>query len=175
MATLGNAFLFLLFVSLTYAADIHIKDFGAKGDGKTDASPAFRKAWAVACSSHTPVTIYVPRKRYLLSQVIFKGPCLNSGITFRIDGILVAPDYKKMGSIDNWVIFDNVDGVTIIGGYLDGQGSSLWACKGTGHACPAGASVRHTSLLNHVPTTFLYHSHCAFHFYRHLESLIRKM
>ncbi|PIA50466.1 hypothetical protein AQUCO_01300893v1 [Aquilegia coerulea] len=145
MTMLRNvALLFLFFISLLssiHALDINVADFGAKGDGKTDASPAFLEAWNVACSSLTPTTIYVPRKRYFLSQAIFLGPCLNSGITFRIEGILAAPNYKTMASIENWVTFDKVEGVTVIGGFLDARGSSLWACKDTNKDCPDGAST----------------------------------
>ncbi|KAF5202804.1 Polygalacturonase [Thalictrum thalictroides] len=145
MTMLRNVSLLLLFFislpSSIYALDINVTDFGAKGDGKTDASPAFLKAWKIACSSLTPTTIYVPRKRYFLSQTIFQGPCMNSGITFRIEAILTAPDYKNMGSIETWVMFDKVEGVTVVGGFLDGRGSSLWACKATDKPCPAGAST----------------------------------
>ncbi|KAF9615769.1 hypothetical protein IFM89_026370, partial [Coptis chinensis] len=88
-----------------------------------------------------PTTIYVPRRRFLLGQITFEGPCTNSGITLRIDGILVSPAYEKMGSAKYWMLFDKVEGVNITGGFLDGQGSSLWSCKGVaGQDCPVGAT-----------------------------------
>lgn len=133
--------LFIPFLLSSINADISVADFGAKGDGKIDDNHAFLGAWTAACNSLNPITIYVPRKRYLLSPIVFEGPCKNSGITFRLEGILVAPDYKKMGSSENWLMFDRVEGVSVIGGYLDGQGTSLWACKGVKKDCPAGASV----------------------------------
>jgi hypothetical protein len=38
-------------------------------------------------------------------------------------------------------LFEDVGGVSIIGGFLDGQGTSLWDCKRTSESCPIGASV----------------------------------
>ncbi|OVA14962.1 Glycoside hydrolase [Macleaya cordata] len=138
-------FIIILFLSMMINADHtnmiinNVADFGAKGDGKTDASRAFLRAWAASCSSMEPSTVYVPRKKYLLSQTIFRGPCKNSKITFRIDGILIAPDFKKMGSsVENWLMFDVVEGVSVIGGFLDGQGSSLYACKAKKQGCLEG-------------------------------------
>lgn len=126
--------------------DLNVADFGAKGDGKTDASESFLKAWSAACASRAPTTIVVPRKRYLLGPVVFQGPCENSAITIRMDdAILVAPNYQKLGTLDSWLTFTGVQGVSIVGGYIDGQGSSLWACKNSGKNCPYGASVRSSS------------------------------
>ncbi|XP_042483416.1 polygalacturonase-like [Macadamia integrifolia] len=135
---------FLFLLSLTNAIDLNvITDFGAKGDGKTDVNKAFSSAWAAACKSSEASTIHIPHKgRFLLSPIEFQGPCNNSKITFLMDGILVAPDYKKMESSENWIMFYGVDGVSITGrGYLDGQGTSLWECKAAGNNdCPTGAA-----------------------------------
>ncbi|XP_077211822.1 polygalacturonase-like [Tasmannia lanceolata] len=133
-------FLSFSFLQLQANGDLNVEDFGAKGDGQTDAGQAFLKAWALACESTTPMTIYVPRKRYLLRPVVFQGPCNNTRIIFNMEGILMAPDYNAMGTIDTWLMFDDVEGVSIIGGYLDGQGSSLWACKASGKVCPSGST-----------------------------------
>ncbi|XP_058103663.1 polygalacturonase-like [Magnolia sinica] len=129
-----------LFISVN--GDLSVTDYGAIGDGKTDASQSFLKAWTAACHSSEPTTIYVPRKRYQLRPVIFQGPCNNTSITIRVDGILVAPNYQEMGIVDNWIMFSGVQGVSINGngGYLDGQGLGLWACKAAGHVCPAGTT-----------------------------------
>ncbi|XP_042483410.1 polygalacturonase-like [Macadamia integrifolia] len=129
---------FLLLSSLN-ASTINIIDHGARGDGITDVSQAFLAAWAIACKSSQPTTIYVPPKRFFTSPIVFQGPCKNSRITFQMEGTLVAPDYKKMESSTNWLMFHGVQGVSIIGGYLDGRGTSLWACKAAGRNCPAGA------------------------------------
>ncbi|KAL5997965.1 hypothetical protein ACLOJK_008899 [Asimina triloba] len=122
---------------------ISVADFGAKGDGKTDATQAFLQAWSAACTSTQPTTFLVPaRNKYLLGPVELKGPCNNTGITIRIEGILVAPpDYRQMQSEDYWIRFSNVQGVSVIGGYLNGQGLRLWACKAAAAPnCPSGTT-----------------------------------
>ncbi|RZC91097.1 hypothetical protein C5167_028933 [Papaver somniferum] len=106
----------------------NVANFGAKADGKTDSSKAFLKAWEISCNSSEPSTIYdrvkVPK------------------ITFQIDGILIAPDFKQMQpSVENWLKFDRVKGVSIIGGVLDGRGSSLYSCKLAKKACPRGPTT----------------------------------
>ncbi|KDO74904.1 hypothetical protein CISIN_1g046693mg [Citrus sinensis] len=120
--------IFLLILSINLHASSattennSVLSFGAKGN-----------AWAAACASTESATIYVPRGRYLLGSVAFKGECKSSDITFRIDGTLVAPaDYSVLGQSDNWLSFEGVSSVSIIGGALDAKGSSLWACKGAG-------------------------------------------
>ncbi|KAL5852551.1 hypothetical protein ACOSQ3_007669 [Xanthoceras sorbifolium] len=116
--------------------------FGAKGNGVTDSTRAFISAWAAACASTGPTRIYVPKGRYLLGSLAFKGDCKSSDITLRIDGTLIAPaEYGVLGQVKNWLSFDRVNGVSIIGGALDAKGSSLWACKAAGTNCPDGATT----------------------------------
>lgn len=124
------------------ATQYSITTFGAKPDGKTDSSKAFTAAWAQACGSKKASNIYVPNGKYYVRKVAFLGPCNNNAIKLRIDGTLVAPsDYNVLGSDGNWLIFEHINGVTVSGGTLDGQGTGLWACKASGKSCPAGATV----------------------------------
>ncbi|CAL1377160.1 unnamed protein product [Linum trigynum] len=117
-----------------------VSTYGAKADGKTDSTSAFLSAWNKACSSPSPSTVYVPPGRFYLKNVAFQGPCKTNSIMFRIDGTLVAPsDYSVIAKIGNWIMFRHVNGVTISGGTLDGQGASLWSCKAAGKSCPDGA------------------------------------
>ncbi|TXG71864.1 hypothetical protein EZV62_000443 [Acer yangbiense] len=53
----------------------NVLSFGARGNGVTDSTQAFINAWATACASTEPTTIYVPKGRYLLGPVAFKGGC----------------------------------------------------------------------------------------------------
>ncbi|XP_065864289.1 polygalacturonase-like [Euphorbia lathyris] len=116
-----------------------IVTYGAKADGKTDSSKAFVAAWEIACGSAKPATIYVPNGKFYVSKVAFLGPCNNNAIQLRIDGTLVASsDYSS--SLENWLIFEHVNGVTVSGGILDAQGTGLWNCKASGKTCPAGAT-----------------------------------
>ncbi|XP_031252116.1 polygalacturonase-like [Pistacia vera] len=132
-----------LFTSLCYATqNYNVLKFGAKGNGVTDSTQAFIKAWAAACGSEESTTIYVPKGRHLLGSMAFKGDCKNSDITIRIDGTLVAPsDYHVLGQSDNWLSFERVSGVSIIGGALDAKGTALWNCKAKGTNCPNGATT----------------------------------
>lgn len=123
------------------AVTYNVVNLGAKGDGKTDSTKAFLHAWTAACASASPATIYVPPGRYFLRNAVFSG-CKNHAITFRIDATLVAPaDYRVIGNAGNWLAFEDVTGVSILGGILDGQGTGLWACKNSGKSCPSGATT----------------------------------
>ena len=120
----------------------NVQSYGAKPDGSTDSTKAFLAAWADACGSSAPATLYVPAGRFSLGKVEFQGPCKSSAIEVSIDGTLLAPsDYSVIGDEKNWIIFEHVDGVTVSGGVLDGQGKGLWSCKSSGKKCPTGATV----------------------------------
>ncbi|KAL7618668.1 polygalacturonase [Lactuca sativa] len=121
---------------------INIVNLGAIADGKTDSTLPFQSAWASACSSSKPVTIYVPSGRFFIRSAYFQGErCSNKAINFRIDGTLLAPtDYGKSSS-DVWIKFEKATGVSISGGTLDGRGTNLWACKASSSSCPTGANT----------------------------------
>ncbi|KDP29566.1 hypothetical protein JCGZ_19279 [Jatropha curcas] len=92
----------------------NIVRYGAKPDGQTDSSKALLAAWTQACASTEAATI---------------------------DGTLSAPsDYNVIGNSEEWIAFRHVNGVTVSGGILDGQGSGLWSCKNSGKSCPNGAT-----------------------------------
>lgn len=136
-------FIVLVWLCPYWAAAVtyNVVNLGAKGDGKTDSTKAFLHAWTAACASASPATIYVPPGRYFLRNAVFSG-CKNHAITFRIDATLVAPaDYRVIGNAGNWLAFEDVTGVSILGGILDGQGTGLWACKNSGKSCPSGATT----------------------------------
>ncbi|KAL4336425.1 hypothetical protein AHAS_Ahas12G0008900 [Arachis hypogaea] len=144
---LVHYFLFTLKTTIASYDDqtLNVIDFGAKPGGEIDSSRAFLDAWESACNTITPSTIYVPQGRFLIGKVVFKGSheyCKSNGITMKIDGALVAPsNYDDIGNDGNWLLFDDVNGVSIIGGVLDGQGNGLWACKRFGKRnCPMGAT-----------------------------------
>ncbi|XP_027166532.1 polygalacturonase-like [Coffea eugenioides] len=125
--------------SVTY----NVQSYGAKSHGRSDSTNSFLSAWAAACASVAPATIYVPPGRFLVGGASFWGQnCKNNAITIRIDGTLVAPsDYNVLGHSGNWLKFETVNGLSIYGGTLDGQGTGLWACKNSGKHCPQGATT----------------------------------
>ncbi|XP_022858843.1 polygalacturonase-like [Olea europaea var. sylvestris] len=153
------AFLFIFFSPpLAIAVRYNVLTFGAKPDGVTDSTIAFLKAWSAACDSQNPATIYVPPAgTYLLKSAQFRGPCKNKAITIHIDSTLVAPlDYNVIGNNGNyWLLFERVDGISIRGGILDGQGNGLWACKKSGKNCPSGATTLGISNSKNVEITGL--------------------
>lgn len=147
----------LLFLNLFLAlssdamAAYNIINFGAKPDGRTDSAKAFLRAWAAACSSKTPASIYVPSGKFLVSQALFNGPCKNAAIKITIDGTIFAP--SGYSSMTDWVTFKYVQGLSISGGVLDGRGQAFWACKMAGKNCPQGASVNF--LLSSILSNFI--------------------
>lgn len=137
--------LLLLFISLfrsSYAA-YNVASFGARGDGKTDSTQGFLRAWGAACWSTGAATIYVPRGTYLISNVAFNGPC-KSKIVFQIDGTIVAPsNYWTIGKSGYWIVFRKVNRLTVTGGgTIDARGSGFWKCRRFGKSCPVGSRVR---------------------------------
>ncbi|KAF3449627.1 hypothetical protein FNV43_RR10358 [Rhamnella rubrinervis] len=133
-----------VFLNSVYAAIItyNVVSFGANPNGVIDSTQAFVRAWSAACASTTETVIQVPRGRYLLGSIAFKGDCKSPRITYKIAGTLVAPaDYRILGQFENWLSFEGVSGVSIIGGALDAKGPALWACKAAGKDCPNGATA----------------------------------
>ncbi|KAM4105634.1 hypothetical protein ACB094_04G006400 [Castanea mollissima] len=142
-----------VYISIVLASPMtyNVVSLGAKADGKSDSTQAFVSAWTKACASVKPTIIYVPVGRFYLRQLVFSGPCNNNAIIMRIAGTLVAPsDYMVLGNTGNWIVFEQVDGVTISGGILDGQGTGLWACKASSNSCPSGATTLEFSNSNNI-------------------------
>ncbi|CAN7063254.1 unnamed protein product [Brassica rapa subsp. trilocularis] len=130
---------FLLMGTSMAASNYNVVNFGAKPDGRTDSTKAFLSAWKAACRSAASVTVTVPRGSFLLKPVEFRGPC-RSRITFLIDGTIVAPsDYRGLGNSGYWILFVEVNRISINGGTLDARGASFWACRKSGKSCPGGA------------------------------------
>ncbi|KAK6912602.1 Glycoside hydrolase, family 28, partial [Dillenia turbinata] len=66
------------------ASSLEIQTYGAVGDGKTDDSNAFIKAWQDACEATQGVpTIVIPNETFLLQPLQFLGPCKPKNIHFQ--------------------------------------------------------------------------------------------
>ncbi|CAO2044937.1 unnamed protein product [Urochloa humidicola] len=107
------------------AGSLDIAQLGAKGDGKSDSTPAILKAWKHACEATGTQKIVIPAGNYLTGAIELKGPC-KSSIIIRLDGNLLGTGdlsaYKK-----NWIEVQNVDNFQINGhGTIDGQGPLVW-------------------------------------------------
>ncbi|MCE3050162.1 hypothetical protein HAX54_046554 [Datura stramonium] len=113
---------------------ISVDSFGAKGDGSTDDTDAFQKAWEEVCSSSNVVNFVVSQnKKYLLKPIEFSGPC-KSSITMQIYGTLLASDDTSDYSKDSrhWIIFNSVQNLVVGGaGVINGNGKIWWqnSCK----------------------------------------------
>ncbi|XP_047318648.1 probable polygalacturonase At1g80170 [Impatiens glandulifera] len=117
------------------AFNFNVMDFGAVGDGITNDTDAFVKAWNMTCNgsnSTAAVDLKVPagNRTFLLYPVTFTGPCLPQLIHLSILGTIVAPtntsawDGKNQG---RWLIFQGVSGLQIDGyGKIDGRGDEWW-------------------------------------------------
>ncbi|CAH8268942.1 unnamed protein product [Arabidopsis lyrata] len=117
------------------SSTVSVSNFGAKGDGKTDDTQAFKKAWKKACSTNGVTTFLIPKgKTYLLKSTRFRGPC-KSLRNFQILGTLSAStkrsDYKDK---NHWLILEDVNNLSIDGGstgIINGNGKIWWqnSCK----------------------------------------------
>ncbi|XP_050261315.1 exopolygalacturonase-like [Quercus robur] len=109
--------------------DFDVMSFGARADGRTDDTRAFRTAWKKACESSGSVNLLIPKGTYLIGHIEFTGPCNNvSSLTVHLKGYLKATtDLSKYGFSAGWVEFGWVEGLTLTGGgTLDGQGAKAW-------------------------------------------------
>ncbi|KAJ4718378.1 Pectin lyase-like superfamily protein [Melia azedarach] len=123
------------------AAIFNVMSYGAVGDGVTDDSQAFTKAWEAVCEAklNSP-TLQVPQgNTFLLNPTEFSGPCTSFNIHVQIDGNLVAPKEPSKWEgkdIDSWLSFSKVDGFFVDGyGQIDGQGFEWWK------SCPDNATL----------------------------------
>ncbi|XP_058746754.1 probable polygalacturonase At3g15720 [Vicia villosa] len=132
--------LFLVFVIASHwlcfrlvgAIDFNVVNYGAKGDGLTDDSIAFLKAWQAVCvtTRGTPTLIIPQHKTFMLQPLSFQGPCKSTTINVMIMGTITAPknpkNWKWVNNDDDesWVKFDGIDGLVINGGgKIDGKGA----------------------------------------------------
>ncbi|KAM7254014.1 hypothetical protein ACFE04_031696 [Oxalis oulophora] len=124
------------------SAQINVTKFGAVGDGKTDDSKAFEKAWDTVCqtASGNPTLVIPAGKTFLTNPIAFKGPCKASSVKVQILGNLVAPTTVGVYDVfdrEHWIMFSQVNGLHVEGkGQIDGKGNSWWAaCKTITDSC----------------------------------------
>lgn len=143
-ALITTVILFLFCIS-SNAKTYNVVNFGAKGNGQTDSTQAFLEAWASACGSNEPSTVYVPKGYFLVNAISLNGPCKNR-IRFQVErnGTLLAPNnYKALGTSGYWVLFHSVSGLSIVGGTFNGQGEAFWSCRNNkSSGCPVGSGAR---------------------------------
>ncbi|KAH0773920.1 hypothetical protein KY290_011057 [Solanum tuberosum] len=132
-------FLFCLNITIPCCLAYNVVSFGARGDGRTDSSSAFLRAWSAACRSTSQPNVYIPRGTFLVRTLNLNGPCKRR-IEFRIDGTLVAPvNYNAIGHSEFWIMFYKVSGLNVYGGTINARGHGYWSCRNGGKSCPQGA------------------------------------
>ncbi|CAK8536708.1 unnamed protein product [Lathyrus sativus] len=112
--------------------DVTNTKYGAIGDGNTDDSEAFIKAWQDVCGSQVTPTLIIPNnKTFFLQPLIFKGPC-KATIKVWLGGTIIAPknmeDWKWVEDKElAWIRFEDISGLTVNGGgQINGQGAPWW-------------------------------------------------
>ncbi|XP_073032329.1 polygalacturonase At1g48100-like [Primulina eburnea] len=134
----------------------NVLEFGAKGDGTTDDTKAFRAAWAAACKVEASI-VHVPTEYvFLVGPISFSGPYCQHKIVFQVnykciyfklhiqnmlikvtcllnfwqlDGKIVAPTSSKAwgSGLLQWLEFTKLVGITVTGsGTIDGNGAVWW-------------------------------------------------
>ncbi|XP_050233635.1 probable polygalacturonase At1g80170 [Mercurialis annua] len=131
---------------------LFVGDFGALGDGATNDTMAFKKAWDIACSFPARTRIVIPAEYALLIHPVdLSGPC-KSRITLIISGTIVAPKDPAVWDGLNprkWIYFHGVNHLTLDGGgTINGMGHRWWArsCK-----------IKPENPCRHAPTALTFH------------------
>ncbi|XP_028186858.1 probable polygalacturonase At3g15720 isoform X3 [Glycine soja] len=125
----------------------NVLQYGAVGNGQTNDSPAFLKAWKAACQSNSHISrLIIPAKRtFLLKPTTFSGPCKSNYTYIQLSGNIIAPKTKSEYSgfhTNTWLGFSFVNGLAISGkGTIDGRGSAWWQQPCVGNPLP-GATCR---------------------------------
>ncbi|QCD97441.1 polygalacturonase-like isoform X2 [Vigna unguiculata] len=127
-----NVLSFNTFEKRSSLKKVNVNDYGAKANGDSDDSEAFKKAWDEVCTSGEAILV-VPEDNYLLKPIRFSGPC-EPNIEVQISGILEASDDPSDYEEDSkhWLVFDKIDNLFVYGGgTLDGNGRIWWknSCK----------------------------------------------
>nr|CAD1831245.1 unnamed protein product [Ananas comosus var. bracteatus] len=128
------AFLLLLLllpicnVDATQANNVfNVRDFGAVADGESDSSQALLGAWEKACTQEGRPRVYVPKGVYMVKPLVFKGPCKGHVVVVQIKGVLKAPKDLSLFNDEQWIKFEQIDGLLLTGGgTFDGQGAAAW-------------------------------------------------
>lgn len=106
----------------------------------------FKRAWRAACGFKGRSRLLIPGGAFLLSQIVFAGPCSGPSPTIvQVMGTLKATTDIREYSSSEWVLFQSINGLVITGsGTFDGQGGAAWKyndCKSNKRHCVQLPSV----------------------------------
>ncbi|CAH9130478.1 unnamed protein product [Cuscuta epithymum] len=142
-----------LLATTVHGADFDVKKHGAKADGKTDDTKAFTAAWDGACKAPGGSTVTVPAGTYLVGSITFRGPCKSPVAVQAHGATLVAPE--DPAKVQNtWILFTNVDRLTLAGGIYDGKGATAWKqnCAKAVQVCHLAINLYFSTLTNSLIT-----------------------
>ncbi|XP_076953006.1 putative polygalacturonase At3g15720 [Bidens hawaiensis] len=136
-------FCYILFIpQIASAATYDVTAYGAKGDGYTDDTMAFVRAWAGLCSDTSPYPTLVipPWKSFLIGPIKFSGPCRFYAVNVKLLGNIIAPNtlsgWRGCEKKPIWLSFTEVHGLSIYGhGQINGRGSLWWGNKDAARKC----------------------------------------
>ncbi|KAJ0774027.1 putative endo-polygalacturonase [Helianthus annuus] len=148
-------FAIFMFIAIVQAEVFDITKLGAKPDGEI--SEALNGAWTKACAATEPSQLIVPKGRFLLNVVEFKGPC-KAPIEVKIDGTLIGPeDPVVIPKGVQWITFSYVTGLTLSGsGMVDGVGAAMaWAINDPKSTAKKGSSLQYNLSFNFVKDSLI--------------------
>ncbi|XP_034685480.1 exopolygalacturonase-like [Vitis riparia] len=143
--------IFLLMILFVWVRDaqgqlkvFNVMNYGAIANGQYDNSEALGRAWNEACHWKGTGVVLIPRGTYMVHPVKFQGPC--SGRTMFLNtGEVLAPTDPALIHADNWIAFQEIDGLRVSGGgSFNGQGEKVWHdndCHKNGDCKPLSSSL----------------------------------
>ncbi|XP_047158387.1 exopolygalacturonase-like [Vigna umbellata] len=125
----------------------NVISFGAKANGKFDCTQAFMDAWRATCHSKVQARLLVPEGTFVLSSMFFAGPCSTpEPVTIQVVGTIAATTDLSEYENNEWLLFEDVDGIKIIGGgTFDGVGKNSWKTATNCKEDPDATCVRNPS------------------------------
>ncbi|XP_039685087.1 probable polygalacturonase At3g15720 [Medicago truncatula] len=78
--------------------------YGARGDGISDDTQAFLRAWNHTCGAEGTSTLVIPPKKlYFVNNLEFRGACKATSILIQLKGKIVAPPKKAFKDASYWI------------------------------------------------------------------------
>ncbi|GMH18777.1 hypothetical protein Nepgr_020618 [Nepenthes gracilis] len=138
----------------------------------------FMNAWRAACDHPGKARLLVPAGVFALSAIVFGGPCKGiSPIVVQITGILKAVPDISMYPSPEWLLFESINGLVILGGgAVDGQGAIMWAmndCEKNQNCARLPASIILNKVTNASVRRITSIDPMGFHFFVSLSKNVR--
>jgi len=105
-------------------------------------------AWQATCHSKEQARLLVPEGRFVVSSMFFAGPCSTPGpVTIQVVGTIAATTDLSEYENGEWLLFEDVDGLKLIGGgTFDGVGKESWETATNCKTDPSESCVRNPAV-----------------------------